>query len=217
MCNPWSFNLGKLVVPNIFVNVELVKLFSKHYNIDLKSIYNLQGEPFIHVSKIALCEVFNLSDTCDELIVHEDLEKEYWRMDTTYKGWRLTLNRPRKDGDLVPLEDNDEPPFLVDLFEPYLKHTYFSVCQALGIEASEFILIGPMVIAVNIQCHNARPFDYASHIFKGIDSGLMEIKNGSPTLHFTNYSIFMHMILYHGQEIGMWPKELKITQSDKED
>lgn len=98
-------------------------------------------------------------------------------MDTTYKGWRLPLHRARKYGDLLPLDDSDGPPFHVDLFEPYLKHTYFSMGQVLGIEVSKFMYIGPMVIATNIKCHNARPFDYVSHISRGIESGLMDIKN----------------------------------------
>lgn len=113
------------------MNVELIKLLEKYYNLDLKAICNLQGEPFIHISKTAFCEVFNLDDTCDQPIVHEYLE-EYWRMDTTYKGKRLPLHRPRKYGDLVPLEDNDVPPFHVDLFEPSLKNTYSLVCQIMG-------------------------------------------------------------------------------------
>jgi hypothetical protein len=112
---------------------------------------------------------FNLDVTCDEPIIYEELEKEYWRMETTYKGWRFPLYIPNKDGDLVPLEVNDRPPFHVDLFEPYLKYTYVSICQVLRIEAPEFITIEPMVIAIDVHFHNAITFDYASQIFKGID------------------------------------------------
>lgn len=126
------------------------------------------------------------------------------------------MHRPKKDGSLVPFDENDGPPFHVDLFEPYLKYTYFSVCQVLGTESPEFMSIVQMVIAANIQYHNARPFDYASYIFKGTDSRLMAIKNGSPVLHFKHYSIFMHIIMYFRQEIGMWPEELRIAQFEKE-
>jgi len=71
------------------------------------------------------------------------------------------------------------------------------------------------VIAADIQCHNARPFDYATYVFKEIDSGLMVIKNNSPILHFEHYFLLMNMILYYGQEIVMWPEELGIKQLDK--
>lgn len=81
----------------------------------------------------------------------------------------------------------------------------------MGTKVSEFMSVGPMVITAEIQFHNARPFDYASHISRGIDLGLGAIKNGSPTIHFKNYSILMHMILYYGQELGIWLEELRIT------
>lgn len=168
------------------------------------------------MSKNALCEVFNLDNTYDDPIIHEDLEQEYWRMDTTYKGQRLPLHRPRNDGNLVPLEDGDGPPFHVDLFEPYMKYTYLSVGNVMGIEAPEFMSIRPMVIVADVQCQNPRPFDYASHICKEIESALTTIKNGAPIMYFKHYSIFMHMALYYGKELGLWPEELRITQYDKE-
>lgn len=71
-------------------------------------------------------------------------------MDTIYKGWRLPLHKPKRDGNSVPLEDNDKPPFHIDLFEPYIKYTYFSMCQVLGMEAPEYMSIVPMVIATDV-------------------------------------------------------------------
>lgn len=50
VCNPWKLNLGKLVVSNVFVNTDLMKLLVKHYNPKLKVICNLQVKPFIYVS-----------------------------------------------------------------------------------------------------------------------------------------------------------------------
>lgn len=65
MCNPWKLNLGKIVVPNVFVNMDLFKLLAKHYNPNLKAICNLQGKPFVYLSKAALEEVFGFEDICD--------------------------------------------------------------------------------------------------------------------------------------------------------
>jgi len=116
MSNPWHLNLGKLVVLDVFVNVELLKLLAKHYNPSLKAICNPQGEPVIHLSKNAICEVFDLDDLRTVPIVYEDLDKEYWRMDKMYNGWRLPLHRPKAKGPIVPLNDNDGPPFHLSLF-----------------------------------------------------------------------------------------------------
>lgn len=98
--------------------------------------------------------MFNLDDTCDYPIVHEDVINEYWRMDTNHKGWRLPLHRPGKDGNLVTLVDDDGPPFHVDLFEPYIKYTYYLAGQLVGTKAPKFMYIVPMVIAADVQCHS---------------------------------------------------------------
>lgn len=37
--NPWNTCLGKLVVPNIFISIDLLKLLVRHYNIDKQSIF----------------------------------------------------------------------------------------------------------------------------------------------------------------------------------
>jgi len=60
--NPWHLNLGKLVVPDVFLNVELLQLLAKQYNPSLKAICNPQGEPIIHLLKNEIYEVFDLDD-----------------------------------------------------------------------------------------------------------------------------------------------------------
>jgi len=142
--------LGKLIVIDVFVNIDLLKLLAYHYDLDQKAICNPQGKTLFHVSKNVICEVFDLNDTYNTPIVHEALEKDYFKLDTTYKGWRLPLHRPRNEGSLVPFEEGDEPPFHVELFEPYLRYTYYSVGQVLGIEFLEFMSIVPMVISTDI-------------------------------------------------------------------
>lgn len=91
ICNPWRMNLGKIAIPNVFMDVELVKFLAKHYNSNLKAICDPQGKPFVQLSRIAIEEVFSFKDICDHPILYEELRSEYWRLDTTYKGWRLPL------------------------------------------------------------------------------------------------------------------------------
>lgn len=143
--------------------------------------------------------------------MNEELEKEFWRMDTTYKGWRFPLHRIKQDGKTVPLDDGDGPPFHVDLFESYMRYTYFSVGQVLGMEVPEYMSIVPMVIAADIQCHNSRLFNYASFVSKELDLALAEIKNKSHVLHLRHYSLLMHLVLYFGQELGIWLEKMKVS------
>lgn len=205
-----------MVFPNVFINIEMVKLLATHYDSKLKAICRPFGKPFVYISKASICELFKLEGWCNEKIVNEELAKEFWRMNTTYKGWRFPLQRSKQDGKTIPLDDGDGPPFHVDLFEPYMRYTYFSVGQVLGMEIPEYMSIFPMVIATNIQCHNSRLFDYASFVSKELDLALVTIKNKSPILHLRHYFLLMHLVLHFRQELGIWPEKLKVSQFDKE-
>lgn len=87
---------------------------------------------------------------CNEEIIYEDLEKEFSRMDIIYKGWRLPIHSVKQGNKPIPLQDSEGPPYHVDLFEPYVKYTYFSVCQVLGMDALEYMSIVPMIITADI-------------------------------------------------------------------
>lgn len=79
--------------PNVFVNAELVKLLVDHYDPKHKAICDPSGKPQIHVSKEGIGEVLMLEGFFDEEINCEELQKEFFRMDTSYKGWRLPIHR----------------------------------------------------------------------------------------------------------------------------
>lgn len=54
-----------------------MKLLATYYKPKLKAICDPSGNPFIHVLEATICEFFNLEGTCDEKIVHEELEREF--------------------------------------------------------------------------------------------------------------------------------------------
>lgn len=89
--NPWITGLGKLVVPNIFVNVQLMKTLDRAYNATKICIQLSNGEAFIHLSVATIQEVFNLGLEFDVPLSFEKLEEEYTNMDTIYNGWNLAM------------------------------------------------------------------------------------------------------------------------------
>lgn len=38
ICNPWKLSLGKLVVPNVYVDVDILKLLAQHYESKKRAI-----------------------------------------------------------------------------------------------------------------------------------------------------------------------------------
>lgn len=193
--NPWRLNLGKLVVPNVYVNIDIVKLLIQHYDSKKREICNIERKPYFHVSREAIFEVFDLTEIYDYPIVLEDLVKYYCRPDTACIGWRLPLHMLNHD---APLEAKEGLRFHVNLFKTYLKYTYYSVGQVQGLNTRDFMMIEFMVIVVEIQCLNARDWDFATFITRQIDLSLLSMKKDTFKIYFPHYSVLVHMILFYG-------------------
>lgn len=77
--------------------------------------------------------------------------------------------------------------------------------------------IAPMVLAIDIQSQDVRPYDYVEYLSKVINTSLTIIKNNSDALNFKHYSLLMHMILYEEKEMGIWGEELGIKYLDNDE
>lgn len=49
ICHPWEMNLGKLIVGDLFVNVEFLKVIINIYNADDRSTYDHVWENFMDI------------------------------------------------------------------------------------------------------------------------------------------------------------------------
>lgn len=98
----------------------------------------------------------------------------------------------------------------MDLFEHYIKYTYYSPRQVLGVEVPGLMTLEPMVIAADVQSHHPKFFEYVALVHRLIGISLTKAKNDLFNASLNHYSNLMHMVFYFGCERGMWPKELKI-------
>lgn len=94
--NPWTTGLGKLVVPNVFVNIQLMKTLARAYNTMKRCIQLPNGNAFIHLSVASIHEFFGLSFESDVPLSFEKLQEEYMKMDTVYNGWNLAIHKAKK-------------------------------------------------------------------------------------------------------------------------
>ena len=58
--NIWNFDLGKLVVPSVFMDYDLLEAIAKNYDQTLRVIRRDDGEILITISPEEIREVFNL-------------------------------------------------------------------------------------------------------------------------------------------------------------
>lgn len=61
LSNPWTTNLGRLVVPNIFLNLRLLELLTRKYNKEKRYIQLPNGDPFIQISVGSIQEVLGMT------------------------------------------------------------------------------------------------------------------------------------------------------------
>lgn len=52
--NPWKTGLGKLVAPNVFVNIDLLMLLVKHYDANKRCIMFPDGTNLVHFAKATI-------------------------------------------------------------------------------------------------------------------------------------------------------------------
>lgn len=105
-------SLGNLVVPNVFVNIELLKTLVKNYNAMKRCVQIPTGDAFIWFNTVTIYEVFDLNYEAVVPLSFEELEEEYKTMDTTYQGWNFAIHGAEK-GKLI---DEDGPPYDVNIF-----------------------------------------------------------------------------------------------------
>lgn len=106
ICNPWVYNIGKLVVPNIFVSVNFMIMLAKNYDPNTKTIYDAVGKPLVPITRDFISRVFDLDLTLDQPIDVTLLGNEYSRLKDVYKRWRLLAHRPKDGNNLRIFEEN---------------------------------------------------------------------------------------------------------------
>lgn len=120
-------NFAKLVMPNVFANVELIKTLVRNYNPKTRAIYSHDGSQFIIITHNYICMVFQLDTSLKKKLRIRDLLEEYQTMDASYTRWKLPLHRHKGLGNQLKIfSSNEKPLFFVDLFEGYYQYTYYS-------------------------------------------------------------------------------------------
>lgn len=74
-----------------------------------------------------------------------------------------------------------------------------------------------LIIVEDIQSLKAKEFDYAIFVAGQLETGLVAIQRDPSRIHFPHYSLLTHMVLFYGQELGLWPEEMKIRQCDNDE
>lgn len=72
--NIWNFNLGRLVVPNIYVNIELITTIAKNYKPNTREIVANEGDRLTKITRDVINEVFMLNPNMNWAIDPKELD-----------------------------------------------------------------------------------------------------------------------------------------------
>lgn len=75
----WNFDLGKLVVPSVFMDFDLLKAVAKNYDQAVRVVRRVDGVPLLTISPEEIQEVFGLEPLTDYHVPIDlqGLEREY--------------------------------------------------------------------------------------------------------------------------------------------
>lgn len=77
MCNPWKKNLAKLIFPQVFMDVDLMKALFQCYNLVTKSFHKKDGTALYTLDQESFMEAFGLSGAMGQPIDLKDLQRRF--------------------------------------------------------------------------------------------------------------------------------------------
>lgn len=196
--NPWTLDLAKLIVPNVFIDIELIKDLSNSYHAPTKTARLPNGGCLFDVSRDAIIKCFILNKKVVVEVNLVKLEQEYKRLRRTYQSVELPLHMKTGDNNIIlPIPSSKMDPFLVLKFQVCFKNTYNALWQVLEIDVEENMSVGLMRMAIIIQHFESNvEFNFATIIEEKIHKGLLHVKEAKVPIAFKKYSLLCHLILY---------------------
>ena len=134
MLNPWDKNLGKLLVPEVFMDVDLVKALVKAYEPTTRTFYNVDRSILCYLDKIAVVEAFGLDGPMSKKIDVEYLNKRFKESTNSFtKGaMKRHIIRDRLEVEDIPKKLTTTMP--MEYFKPYFQNTVYGLNIVLGMD-----------------------------------------------------------------------------------
>jgi len=119
--------LVKLIVSNVFIDVDLIKALAHSYHAPTKTVRLPNGECLVDISRDAIIKCFNLNKQVVTEVNLVKLEQEYKSLRRTYQSDELFLHMKRGDDNRnLSIPSSKMEPFQVSKFQVYFTNTYYA-------------------------------------------------------------------------------------------
>ena len=131
--NIWNFDLGKLVVPSVFMDYDLLEAVVKNYDQATRVVRRVDGEILITISPEESREVFRLGPLTRYHVPIDltDLEKEYMSKKDVVRQGALKAHIGRI-GTLLAITPSSREPFKKACFNARAVEIYRTLCRVFG-------------------------------------------------------------------------------------
>ena len=132
--NPWDKNLGKLLAPKVFLDVDLEKALVKAYESTMRTFYNGDRSILCCPDKIVVVEAFGLDGPMSKKIDVEYLNKRIKESNKSFmKGaMKRHIIRDRLEvGDISKKLTTTVP---MEYFKPYFQNIGYGLNMVLGMD-----------------------------------------------------------------------------------
>lgn len=172
--NLWNKNLGKLILLEVFVNVDLIKALIKVYNIVGHAYHKKDRSILCTLDKETCIEFFDLGGPMTHIIKLEKLEETFKNQKSFLisKVTRRHIPRSMKEkgeilkkvGDFMPLE----------YFRRYFQYTIFDLDKVTGLDRTMNGLGSLYIMALDIyDFHINVGYDFFTHIINFIHNEIV--------------------------------------------
>lgn len=148
--NPWDRNLGKLLCPVVFMDIDLVKALVKSYNPAIRAFHRQDKSILCSLDKNTFIQVFGLVGSLSVDINTEELNDKFERHPGAYTKkviFKHILPYMLKVGD-IPKHVKDS--LTMEHFKRYFQYMVFSLNKILGIDGTMNIEGGLYIISIDI-------------------------------------------------------------------
>ena len=171
--NIWNFDLGKLVVPSVFMDYDLLEAIAKSYDQATRVVRRADAEILISISPEEIRKVFCLGPLTKYHVPIDliDLENEYMSKKDVIRHGAPKAHIGRI-GALLAITPSSREPFKKVCFNVRVVEIYRTLCKVFGQDEEEFIPISFMYMITQISSFGVEIiFDFSSYLADEIHNG----------------------------------------------
>lgn len=215
--------MGKIVVPNVYMDVEFLKDVATRYDLVYKIVRACNGVEMVRITREEIVEIFKLHEWSEDM-VHVDLDtfrKEYDNTKVLFKTTMLPMHTTSmghgNNRKHIKIGRDEKEPFPMNYFSHYFRKIVCSLYQIIGFDAPDATPKEYMHMKSNIQ-HVALNIVYyfSTYLVENMHKHLIDHKEGKHWVKFWWYSLLMHMILYKQEKHFSDDISLKKVEDDLE-